>query len=113
MSKRNNLVKADSFVWSESKQRVVGLYFKFFKFPFKPGPEYSKISGFGRLYELAKPDELIKKFHSEEGFQCGLGERIYRFGVDGRPIRIKKRAVSKISGFVWTGPEPYTLPFLT
>ena len=33
--------------------------------------------------------------------------------VDGRPIRIKKRAVSKISGFVWTGPEPYTLPFLT
>ena len=35
------------------------------------------------------------------------------FCVDGRPIRIKKRAVSKISGFEWTGPKPYTLPFLT
>ena len=73
MSKRNNQVKADSFVWSESKQRVVGLYFKFFKFRFKPGPEYLKISGFGRLYELAKPDELIKNSTLKTGFNAVSG----------------------------------------
>ena len=32
---------------------------------------------------------------------CGFGVRIHWFRVDRRPIRIKKYAVSKVSGFVW------------
>ena len=41
--------------------------------------------------------------------RCGFSERIHWFRVDGRPIRIKIYTVSKISGFVWSGPNTHPI----
>ena len=53
------------------------------------------------------------RFFSEGRRQLSkaISERIHWFRVDGRPILIKKYVVSKISGFMWTGPE--LQPFCT
>ena len=66
----------------------------------------SKISGFGRPHESANSADL-KKIHSGKQIskRCGFGEWIHWFRVDGRLIRTKIYAVSKMSGFMWTGPK--------
>ena len=44
----------------------------------------------------------LKPLWREVSNQCGSGaDRIHWFRVDARPIRVKKYAVLKISGFVW------------
>ena len=37
--------------------------------------------------------------------QCGFRDRIHWFREDGRPIRIKKYAASKLFGSMWTLPQ--------
>ena len=70
------------------------------KFSFKTGPEFmmllaSKISGFRKTRRTQK-----NPFWRAVSKICGFGQRIYWFRMVGGPIRIKRYAVSKVSGFM-------------
>ena len=68
----------------------------------------SKLSGFSGAREFTKPLRSKKNPPRRAVSKiCGYSVRIHWFRVDGRPIKFvqKKGAVSKKSGFEWTGPE--------
>ena len=56
----------------------------------------SKISGFGRPQTRARRIQKSPLWRAVSK-RCGFGERVHWFRVDGRPIRIKIYAVSKLS----------------
>ena len=59
-------------------------------------------SAYTKIYGYERPHVSGYTAYTEIS---GYTERIRRTRVDARCIRIKKFADTKISGYVWTGPE--------
>ena len=84
----------------------------------------SKVSGFDRPHvsekisdsKVSTQESGFKSFHSGKRIQkfplwradskvSGFAGRIHRMRVDGRRIRKEKYTDSKVSGYIWTGPD--------
>ena len=69
--------------------------------PATPQPGFGSITRF-RIHSVFKTEFPLWRADLKI---CGFVCRIHRIRVDGSHIRKEKVADSKISGYVWTGPQ--------